>query len=241
MSSLNVQVCPHDTATNPDRWFRFVQYCAQKMDCHPHFEIALDFADFHASLDKADIVYANPSDTLTLLDKGLKVLVHPSNLHDEVVFLANLEVADPTLEALQGVQIASVESLQPTKLALHILKERGVAPSGIANYESWTAVVSSLWRGDHQFGLIYKDTYDELSDQGKGMVQAFYTSNERTAFHNILVGREAADKQAGIEQVLLGMHTDEKGQEVLRDLNIEQWVPTTPEELARIRHIMETY
>ncbi|NJN67988.1 MAG: phosphate/phosphite/phosphonate ABC transporter substrate-binding protein [Chloroflexaceae bacterium] len=240
-STLNVQVCPHDTATNPDRWFRFVQYCAQKMDCHPHFEIALDFADFHANLDTADVVYANPSDTLNLMAQGMTVLVRPINIHDEVVFLSNLEIAAPTLETLQGVQIASVESLQPTKLALHILKERGIVPAGIMNHESWTAVVSCLWRGECQFGLIYKDTYDGLSEQGKGMVRAFHISDERVAFHNILVGHNATDRREGIEQVLLGMHTDEKGQEVLRDLGVEQWVRPTPEELAKMRHIMESY
>jgi hypothetical protein len=239
--TFELMVCPHDTATNPDRWYRFIQYLGQKLESHLQFEIALDFTDFRENIGKADIVYANPSDTLRLIDDGLEAIARPSNLHDEVVFLASTEIANPTLEALAGQTLLSVEKLQPTKLAMHILQERGITPAGIQDCESWTSVISTIWRGEAQYGLIYKDTYTELSDQGKSMVNAFFTSDEKVNFHNLLVGRNAAPQKDAFTQIVLGMHSDDAGKEVLQELNVAQWLPTTPADIDRIRKIMGSY
>ncbi len=240
--TLNLMVCPHDTANNPDRWFRFVQYFSKKLDIHLQFDISLDFADFHENLDKADIVYANPTDTIMLMDqKGFHVLARPSNMYDEVVFVANPDIAGPTLESLQGVQCASVTSLLPTKIALHVLHTRSIEPAQIVDNDSWTSVISSIWRGDIQYGIVYKDTYDELSEQGKNMVNAFATSDERIAFHNILVGHNALDQQDAIAHILLDMHNDADGKDLLSELRVEQWLSTTQEDIDKIKHILESY
>lgn len=239
--TYEMMVCPHDTASNPDRWFLFMQYLAQNLEMQLNFEIALDFADFHDNVSKADIVYANPSDTLQLIGAGMEAIVRPSNLHDEVVFVAQEGIAQPTLESLQGQQIASVESLQPTKLAMHILAEKGIKPAGITNFESWTSIPGAIWRGEVSYGLIYKDTYDCLSDQGKGMVQVFHTSDERVNFHTLMVGRRAMEKKDAITQLLTAMHTDARGKEVLQELGIEQWLSVTPDDIAKIKQIVETY
>ncbi len=241
MDAYTLMVCPHDTASNPDRWYLFMQYLVQKIGTHLNFEIALDFADFHENLSKADIVYASPADSLKLIDSGFAAVAHPSNLHDEVLFVASPEVAGPTVESLNGAQIASVESLQPTKLGLHILKGKGIAPAGITNMDSWTSVVSSIWRNEAQFGFLYKDTYDELSTQGKEMVQVFYTSDEKIAFHNLLVGNNASAQKDTIATVLMAMHSDDQGKEVLKELRTEQWVATTAEQLDKMRHLMTSY
>ncbi len=239
--TFELMVCPHDTASNPDRWFRFIQYLGQKLDTHLNFEMSLDFTDFRDNMHKAEIAYANPSDTLKMLEDGLEAVARPSNLYDEVVFLANTEIANPTLESLNGQALVSVEQLQPTKLALHILQEKGITPAGITDSESWTSVISTIWRGEAQYGLIYKDTYTELSDQGKSMVNAFYTSDEQINFHNILIGRNAAAQKEAFVQILLDMHKDAHGKEVLGELHVEQWLPTTPDDIDRIRKIMESY
>ncbi len=239
---LTLLVCPHDTTNNPERWYVFVQYLVQKLGIEVQFTIMLDFADFQENLNEADIVYANPTDTIMLMDqKGFHVVARPSNIYDEVVFIANHEISNPTLESLHEQPLSSVSNLLPTKQALHLLKARSIIPSGIEHYESWLGVIGSVWRNEIPFGIVYKDTYDELSEQGKSMVNAFATSDERVAFHNVLVGRNALEKRAEIEQLLLHMHTDEQGLELLQQLDVEKWVTTTDHDLGVIRHIVETY
>ncbi len=234
-------VCPHDTASDPDRWYLLVQYLAQKLDTRLNFSIMLDFADFAAHLPTADMVYANPVNTLNLMGEGFAVLARPANLYDEVVFVSNHDIPNPTLDVLEGAQLASVENLLPTKLALHLLKGKGIEPAGILPYDSWTAVIGALWRGEAQYGLVYKDTYDELSEQGKQMVNAFYVSQEKAAFHSFVAGRNALPQKDTIQRILLDMVTDERGIEILHELRIPQWEEVNLDDLGQVKYILETY
>jgi ABC-type phosphate/phosphonate transport system substrate-binding protein len=235
-------VCPHDTAKEPDRWFRLVQYLVQNLGTEVLFEISLDFQDFHDNIQKADIVYANPTDALHLMtDNNHTLLVKPAGNSDEVVFVASTEAQNPTLESFQGTEFAAVKGLMPTSIALHMLHERAIEPAGIRHKESWQAVISAIWNGEVAYGIIYKDTYDGLSEQGKGMVQAFATSDEKIAFHTLTIAPSLAERKAELEQLLTGMHSDEKGQQVLAELHIAQWQPVTAEEIARMQHVAETY
>lgn len=242
MSTFHLSVCPHDTANNPERWYIFVQYLAQQLSVSIQFDISLDFQDFHASLSTADLVYANPTDTMYLIEqKGFLPIARPADMYDEVVFVASHAIDNPTLESIQGNSLASVTSLLPTKIALHILHKRSITPSEVADRESWLSVMGSIWRDEASFGVIYKDTYDELSDQGRGMAKALWTSNEKVAFHSFVLGPKLADRKAEVEQLLLGMHADEKGKNVLQELHLTKWLGIQQSELDTMKRIIETY
>ncbi len=241
MSILRLMVCPHDTASNPDRWYLFLQYLARRLNVQLGFEVSLDFADFHANLGQADLVYANPNDTVMLLDQGYELVARPANVFDEVVFVASLAIDTPTLESIAGKPLLSVRCMLPTNIALHILKERGIEPAGVIDCESWLSVVGSLWRNEGEFGIVYKDTYNELSGQGKSMVNAFETSNQQVAFHSLVVGREALPLRDDIRRAVLDMHTDDQGKEVLQALHFSQWVAVDADAITQIRHIIDSY
>lgn len=242
MSTFNFLVCPHDTANNPERWYIFVQHLAQTLSVHIHFDISLDFQDFHANLHSADLVYANPTDTIYLVEnKGFVPLVRPADVYDEVVFVANHAIESPALEAIHGKTLASVTSLLPTKIALRILSTNSIVPSEVVDRESWLSVMGSIWRDEVNFGVIYKDTYNELSDQGRSMAKAFFTSDEKVAFHTIVLGPKLAERKGDVEQLLLGMDTDEKGKDVLQELRMTKWLGVNHSELETIKHIIETY
>lgn len=238
MLPMNMMVCPHDTASNPDRWFRVTQYLGQRLDVHLHLQIALDFADFRAHVAQADLAYANALETLRLIDQCQWVpIVRPVNVFDEVVFVAGLETVSPSLADLARYPIASVAASMTTHLAMHILKRRGIQPAGIANFESWTGVIGALWRGEFQYGLVYKDTYDEFSEHTKSMVKVLEVSQERMVFHTMLVGNRGLEKQEAFRTAFLHMHHDEQGNELLHELGIAEWVPTDPAELDQMRRI----
>ncbi len=239
MSTFTFMVCPHDTVKEPDRWYRLEQQLIQQLGLEMQFELSLDFQDFHANLGKADIVYANPGDTLKLMQQQFVPLVRPQDKYDEAVFVASTELSAPTLESLSGAEIATVKSQIPTRIALHMLHERGIVPGALHDKDSWLSVISEVWNRAADYGIVYKDTYDNLSDQGKGMVQAIAESQERKAFHSIAIGPKLHDKQQEITAMLLAMDTDEKGKEVLAELSIAKWLPVTPEELAGMQQVME--
>lgn len=242
MSRFTFMVCPHDTVHNPDRWYELVQYLVHHLSIEMQFNVSLDFEDFHEHLPEADMVYANPTDGLKLMvQQGFLPLVRPINLYDEAVLIANTEIVNPTIEALQGAQIATVTNLIPTKIALHMLARHSIQPAGLLNKDSWQAVISSVWNREVDFGIVYKDTFDSLSEHGKGLVNAFATSDERVAFHSIFIAPKLADRQAELQGLLLGMDTEADGQAVLTDLQIAKWLPVTSEEIGEMRYVAENY
>ncbi|MFP5269730.1 phosphate/phosphite/phosphonate ABC transporter substrate-binding protein [Coleofasciculus sp.] len=239
MNKLTLMICPHDTAKKPDRWFRFVQYLNNQLDVKVHLDVSLDFQDFHQHLEQADIVYANPADSIRLREQqGFSAVVRPTNLYDEVVYIANQDIANPTLESLQGKTIATVISMLPSKVALHSLKEKGIAPAQILDKSSWLGVVNSVSKNEAPFGIVYKDTYKELSANTKAMVNAFAESEEKVIFHGIYISPNAMDHKSQLERILLDMNTTPAGKDVLQELNIEGWRKTTSEEISTAKQMM---
>lgn len=238
-SKLTLMVCPHDTAKKPERWFRFVQYLNHHLAVGVHLEISLDFNDFRRHLDAADIVYANPADTIQLVKhKGFSCLVRPKNLYDEVVFIAHPDIPNPTLESLQSATIATVNSMLPTKVALQSLKKHGIEPAILRDNASWLGVVNSVAKNDAAFGIVYKDTFDELSQKSKEMVNAFATSDEKVLFHSINISPNAIAYQNEFDRILLEMDADPVGKDVLQELHIEQWCKTKQDEIDAIEHFL---
>jgi hypothetical protein len=232
-------VCPHDTVKEPERWYRLEHYLIHHLGVDIQFDISLDAIDFETNLEHADIVYTNPSDKLRILaPKGFVSVARPANLYDETVLVANTEVEAPTLEALQGADIATVKSLMPTRIAFHLLSQKGITPGTIHDKDSWLSVISSVWNKEVEFGFVYKDTYNNLSDQGKAMIQVFATTNEQKAFHTIDIGPKLLDRQAEVEQIFLHMDADEQGREVLNELGIEKWLAVPQESITLMEQIM---
>lgn len=240
MSKLTMMVCPHDTVHEPERWYRLEQYLMARLGLEIQFELSLDAADFSESVTRSQIVYTNPSDRIKhLVGLGYVSVARPRDLYDEVVFVANSEIATPSLASLHGAAIATVTSLMPTSLALSVLEREGIQPGSLVHKDSWQSVISAVWNKEAEFGFVYKDTYDSLSEHGKGLVQMFAASDEKQAYHTLEISPALADQKAAIGQVLFAMHENAEGQAILAALNVGQWLPIAPEELARMGKLMQ--
>lgn len=242
MSKLTFMVCPHDTVKEPERWYCLIQHIDQKLGVEFQFDISLDFQDFHDNLASADMVYINPTDGLKMLEtSGFVPVARPQDLYDEAVFVANTEVNAPALSMLQGAPLITVRGLIPTNIALHMLQSNAVQPGELHYKESWLSVISAVWNREADFGIVYTDTYNGLSEQGHSMVQKFAESDEKLAFHYLIIGPALAARKEEIEHLFQTMHTDAQGQQVLDKLHISRWLPVTQEEIATMQHIMHTY
>lgn len=238
MDDFNLAVCPHDTVRNSEGWFRLVQYLSYRMSAKIHFQISLDFADFHSTYATADLVYASPSDAVTLIDQhSYNPLLCPIGAYDEALLVTGPDAPLAGLESLHGASVATVKSLLPTKLALRMLSSQGITPGDLHGCDSWLAVVRAVWNGDAPYGILYRDAYDELSPQGKAMVQVIGATNERAAFHMLCCGPKTRTCCDDLKATLLGMPDDTLGKEVLGDLHFSGWQPVTDEALDVVRTI----
>ncbi len=235
MAAVMMKVCPHDTIREPERWTELAVYLNAATGAGLAFDISIDFEDFQDGLSRAGLVYANPSDTMKLVDQHqFTVLARPAGRFDEAVLVCNAE-QEATLASINGRPLSTVVALLPTKIALQMLSKQGIVPSELHNVDSWQAVIGCIWRGECQYGIVYKDTYDGLSEQGKGMVTFLAATNERQAFHTLLVGPALADRADVLRQALFAMPCDPTGKALMEWLQITAWEPVNDADLAAMR------
>ncbi len=235
MSSVMMKVCPHDTIHEPERWTELAMYLNAATEAGLVFDISIDFPDFHEHLDQAGLVYANPSDTLNLVTNDqFIVLARPAGRFDEAVLVCNTE-QEATLTGINGKPLSTVVSLLPTKIAIQMLAKQGIVPSELHPVDSWQAVIGCIWRGECQYGIVYKDTYDRLSEHGKSMVTLLAATNERVAFHSLLVGPALANRANALRETLFAMPNDPCGKALLERLKITAWEPVSEAALAAMQ------
>ncbi|NJL05325.1 MAG: phosphate/phosphite/phosphonate ABC transporter substrate-binding protein [Chloroflexaceae bacterium] len=235
MSSVMMKVCPHDTIREPERWTELAMYLNAATGTELTFDISIDFPDFQDNLGRSGLVYANPSDTLDLVNNHqFTVLARPAGRFDEAVLVCNTE-QEAVLAGINGKPLATVVSLMPTKIALQMLGKQGIAPSELHNVDLWQAVIGCIWRGECQYGIVYKDTYNGLSEQSKGMVKLLATTDEQVAFHSILVGPALAAQADALRAALREMPNDPTGKALMERLAITRWEPVSETELATMQ------
>ncbi|MEO1751068.1 PhnD/SsuA/transferrin family substrate-binding protein [Thiofaba sp. EF100] len=237
MQRLEMMVCPHDTARNPERWFLFAQYLSQRAGRSVHFEQSLDFAEFQAKMAEADLVYANPQHALKLLDgHGYLPLARAGNLFDEAVLVTCAECEAAAADFHQA-SVATVPSMLVTQVALKSLARAGIAPQTLQPAANWMGVVQALYKGEARFGILYKDFYEGMSKLSRKQVRVVSETAERSVYHCFMLAPRHADQVDALRAILLDMADDERGASILRDLHMDRLVRVQQDDLGAIRDL----
>ncbi|MEI7642920.1 MAG: PhnD/SsuA/transferrin family substrate-binding protein [Chloroflexales bacterium] len=239
MKDLSLMVCPHDTVRYPEGWHRLAQYLSLRLNRPIRLAPSSDFIEFHQDIIGADLVYANPVDSLNLLDDhGFCLLAHPADTYDEALLIAGPDGSLPAIEAIHGAAVASVKPLISTRLALKLLRDRGIIPASLMHRDSWLSVVRSVWNGEVPFGIIHRDAYEALSPQGREMVRILDTTNARLAYHMFCARPSICAALPTLTKLLTVMDADPEGRLVLDGLHIPGWLPVIDAELVHLRALM---
>lgn len=238
MNSMALMVCPHDTAGNPLKWFQFAYHITKYGHHSTRYYPCLDFTEFHEKMSESDIIYASPQDSLTMLENHHYVPVaRPVNLYDEIVFIANHDVANDSLAVLNGSECLSCNSMLVTRVGIKGLLAKGITPKRIYSETNWMAVLKAVSQGKKPYGFVYKDFYDGLSDLSKSMVTKLGETQERSIFHCVLMKNDHQDKSDSIAQILLEMHNDAKGSDVIKDIDIERFITVSGDEILEFNSL----
>ncbi|WP_129629610.1 PhnD/SsuA/transferrin family substrate-binding protein [Candidatus Oscillochloris fontis] len=239
MANIKFMVCPHDTVRNPDGWYRLVQFLTSHYELSLHFEMSLDFSEFREAMMNADLVYANPTDAINLIDQhGMKPLMRPADTYDEALIVTGPDGDLPDVSAINGAMVASVENLLPTRIGLKCMEGKGIKPAGILHRDSWLSVVRSVWNGEAPFGIVYRDAYEELSQQGRDMVRILGETEERSAFHMFVARPVLHQDLATLLPSLTEMHNDPDGASILKEISIPAWAIVSDDALAKMRALV---
>jgi hypothetical protein len=238
MDSMILMVCPHDTAGDPLKWFQFAFYLTKYCEISTKHFKCLDFVEFHDKMADADIVYANPQDSLELMNKlNFIPLVHSVNLYDEIVFIANKEVSNDSLKGLNGEECVSCNGMMVTKVGIKKLLDQNIKPSKIYSKNNWMAVFKAVSQGEKPYGFVYKDFFDGLTELSKESVKKIGETNEKSIFHSIFINPKYQNKAEKITHFLTQANEAEKGVLALKRINIERFIPAVPEEIIQFKKI----
>jgi ABC-type molybdate transport system substrate-binding protein len=232
-------VCPHDTAGDPIKWFQFAQYLTRYCESSTKYYKCLDFTEFHQKMSQADIVYANPQDSLELLEKYDYIpLVHSINLYDEIVFIADNNIKSGSLSLLNDSECLSCNGMMVTRIGIKALLEQNIRPKRIFSKDNWMAVVKSVSQGEKPYGFVYKDFYDGLNKLSKSLVTKIAETSQQSIFHSIFIKAELADKSDKLIKLLSEAHLDEKGRDTLKGVNIEKFIPVSRAEILSFKTLL---
>lgn len=239
MKSMTLMVCPHDTAGDPIKWFQFAQYLTKYCKASTKYYKCLDFVEFHQKMSEADIAYANPQDSLRLLEKHNYIpLEHSTNLYDEIVFIANNEAPNDYLSVLNDSECLSCNGMMVTWIGIKGLLEKDIKPKKIYSKRNWMAVVKAVSQGEKPYSFVYKDFYDGLNKLSKSMVTKIGETSEKSIFHSVFIKAEHKDKGEAISEVLLEVHKKVKGSATLQAVNFEKFIPVTKEEILDFKSLL---
>jgi hypothetical protein len=233
-------VCPHDTASNPDKWYHFAQYLTQSITNSVQFEKSMDFPDFHGQLSSGGLIYANPQDSLRLIkENGYIPIARSSNLFDEIVFIANKSVEDPQIIDLANNDVISVNSMLVTRVGIKFLFDQDIHPSRLKPAESWMAVVKAIFRGEEKYGFVYKDFYDGLNSLSKSGLQKIAETYDGTIHHNLLLAPQLESVSLKLQLCLIEMHEQgERENSILKDLGIDQFMAVNKEDILDFESLL---
>ncbi len=240
MKSMTMMVCPHDTAGDPIKWFQFAQYLTKYCEASTKYYKCLDFVEFHTKMSEADLVYANPQDSLELLQKHNFVpVVHSTNLYDEIVFIANNEAKSDSLKVFNGAECLSCNGMMVTRVGIKGLLEQDIKPAKIHSKDNWMAVVKAVSQGEKPYGFVYKDFYDGLNKLSKSLVTKIGETNVHSIFHSVFISPEHIEKKDKVAEILMNAHNEVKGIETLKAVNVEKFIPVSKEEVLSFKSLLD--
>lgn len=239
MDSMNLMVCPHDTAGDPLKWFQFAFYLTKYCSVSTKHYKCFDFIEFHEMMSGADIIYANPQDSLELIETfNFVPLVRSVNLYDEVVFIANKEVKSNSIHAIDGQECISCNGMMVTKVGLKSLLDKQIRPAKIHSKTNWTAVVKAISQGEKSYGFVYKDFYDGLNSLTKNSVNKIGESEDKKIFHSFFINAKHQNRADYFTKLLAHTHKTEVGKLALKRVNIEKLIPVYPKDIIQFKNLL---
>lgn len=228
-------------------WYFFNTYLQRRLERAVHFEPvhgALGIAAAQQDV-AADLVYAKPFDACALmLSGGFLPVLRPQGQTDEVSILVR---ADDSRRHLRDFVGARVAAATPNSfvylLGRFLLDESGLDSAELqfrfAGQEM--KALQMLLQGEVDLAFMLSENYRGLSGLTRSAARLLDESESCFAFHLLCVAPERASLQSTLREVLLTMAQEDKGRQVLRDMQLAGWCAPEPEELDMLTVLFKRY
>ncbi|WP_123102068.1 phosphate/phosphite/phosphonate ABC transporter substrate-binding protein [Acidithiobacillus sulfuriphilus] len=245
---LQFTVDPNYSGKNLPGWFLMNTYLQRHLGEIMHFQPCEGFDSCRqAVLSGAfDLVYANPFDWVQYVQKlGFQPVAKPRDHFDEV-YLCTL-AGGPIhgyADLPPRIRIASAhEGTLIHMIGLFLMDKAEIdrARLDFVYTGSYQGVLKALLQGNADVGFLFDEVYTGASGLIRGRLRILDQSDDAFAFHAFCIGPRLAPKMEPLQDVLLGMNDEPRGQVLLQDLGFPGFASVTPEEVECLTTLAEEY
>jgi phosphonate transport system substrate-binding protein len=244
--SFMFTVSPDFSPDHISGWYIFNTWLQKQTGEAIHLEMYNSFQSQRAAIHegKIDLIYANPFDAAMLVrDKNFLPVARANDSSDEAIIAVNAgssfnDVADllpgcrGAFNEDPGVRLMGMIMLEPGDLG-----GNNIEPVLADNY---VLVAKHLLKGEADVGIFLAESYDDLSSVIKKQLRILVRSQISVIHHAFMVGPKLAGRRDEIQQMLVGMHNDEKGKGVAESLGFTGWQKVDDEEMEFMIDLMDT-
>lgn len=244
--SFQFTVSPDFTPDHLSGWYIFNTWLQKQTGLAIHLEMYDDFIRQRAVIqaDKIDLIYANPFDAAMLVrEKGFLPLVKAEGAADEALIAvnANNEIND-VAELKPGTRVAYTEDPDVRLMGMIMLEPGDLDSTNIVPVlaDNYVLVAKHLLKAEADVGIFLAEAYDDLSTMIKNQLKVLVRSQISVIHHALMIGPRLQDRREEIQQLLVNMSADEKGQGVLKSLGFEAWQRVDDEDMEFMIDLMDT-
>ncbi len=246
-SREKLQMYAHlQTSQQLNGWFLLNTYLQRQLQRSIQFQsqTLADRGNDNQSI-QADLVFAGPFEACRLISsQGFTALAKPTGETDEVVILAHHE-DNRSITDLKTPKIAVAGKDSFTYLLGRFLcDEKGLDSSAFQFHETGNDIkaVQFLIRRRVDWVMMSLKTFEGLSSLSRKQLKVLdQTQTELAAYLFCAAPYLQKDLRQNLQSVLLQMSKDEKGGQILQDLELQGWEAPEDAEIEMLLKVYEAY
>ncbi len=226
-------------------WYIFNTWLQKALDIPIHLELYPSFDAQREAIrqGKVDMIYANPYDAAMLIrERGFVALARPKGKMDEAVIVAAADAPFASVDDLKpGTRVAMTNDPAVNLLGMMMLEPAELDASSLetSEVESYPVAVKQVLQGKADIAFVLKEALEKLTATTRKQLKVLVESQIGDLYHTFVVGERLADRRDAIRDLLVNMHTDPKGKDVLENLGFEGWEPVSADEAEFMMNLIE--
>lgn len=243
--TLQFTVSPDFPPTRFTQWYLFNTWLQNATGLPVHLEVFPDFDSQRKAIeeDKVDLIYANPYDAAMLVrDKGFAPLARPAREKDEAVIITRSDAPYSSVDDLKpGIRVAIGKDPTINLLGFMMLEPAELDSTNVevVQADTYPGLVKLLLQGDADIAFMLKEAMDKLTNLTRSQVKVLVESQIEDLHHTFLASPRSKEHHEKIRDALLNMHTEPKGSEILKGLEISSWAPISRDEMEFMINLVE--
>ncbi|PPD35109.1 MAG: phosphate ABC transporter substrate-binding protein [Methylomonas sp.] len=244
--SFQFTVSPDFTPDHLSGWYIFNTWLQKQTGLAIHLEMYNDFHSQRSAIqaNHVDLIYANPFDAAMLVrERGFLPLVKAEGASDEALIVVN--AANPVIDVAElqsGTRVAFTEDPDVRLMGMIMLEPADLDNGNIVpiSADNYVLVAKQLLKNQADVGIFLAEAYDDLSAMIKSQLKVLVRSQISVIHHALMIGPKLQDQREDIQNLLMSMSADEKGQGVLKNLGFSSWQIVDDEEMEFMIDLMDT-